>query len=952
MSAGRNLVKSAVLFITLIVTASMAASASDWEINPLGNPDTYDTISPYGGTTQYVEITNKETGDPITKEYLESREGRTNWKYYSNGTYQTGTLMDEGNLTHLKDGLWYVRQEVGNYSGQFLFEAERGNPYDQEANITKDITVSNVSVDIVTDHSADYFPGRQDARIEVNVTNSTTGNLYSNADVEVRMTHPRSFDDGGQSFPDNPDNGLYRLYSMNIPDVVEQQYAMHVIVNVAGETSVNTEFINTMDYLNTSADKVMATSGCDSESMPASCEPGAELDIGLNVTAAYADNVTLNVMKDNVEGGLVVEDSIMLSKNQSSGLWEGEVTYPEIDTSNFEDHLALQFVSRNNYSQYTEYYNISKASFELAQDMQSQAYQGSEYDIRFNITTPYTDEPYNASKFSSANLVFQYPNGSTYRTLTKENLSYSDDSGWATGSIVVEQGTPNGTYTLNSDVTNFYGNTKSFAYNFEVLETSRIFDAEDRIEMDIWKQGNYTQNFTLHNELSNSITVDTELEGGIQDIVEVNSGQAISIGPDNSTNVTVNFTIDDVQDYSGNIVLQDTSSEYSETVEVELNGPPCGMRNGTICVDQEEDINITRLAPGTSDRTINLYYTGDQEDVEVEIMKNGAVASYMSISNTSFNLTDSMEITINYTVEQPMNETGNIFINSTRNLEIPTKLVGDFEDPEVDMNIVRNSVDLGVIQALETGLQAQVQNNGSTAINYIEIDGPSTGLFGGINVTNYNPIDPASAGPVTLNISRNNYGTMDEEVTLTAYRQDPSETEEELTGSSDSIQVVAKFMPETEVAVENITSWAQELNGQATDASLIGDIQSARDNATLLEDELSKGNDQKAFTIYQSTLGNLAFIEMEIESNENTGGGPSNPDDQDTTDEQDGESPDDPNTGGPSDPGSNPNTEGSGAGILPIIIVVFILLLAGFIFYTSYIPEPGDPLYEYLGEDQ
>ena len=943
MSAGRNLVKSAVLLITLLATLSLAASASDWEISPLGTPDSYDTISPYGGTTQFVEITNKETGDPITESYLESREGRTKWEYYSNGTYETGTLMDEGNLTHWSDGIWYAREEVGNLSGQFLFEAERGNPYDQEANITKDITVSNVSVDIVTDHSQPYFTGRQDARIEVNVTNATSGDVYQNADVRVRMTRPETFDDGGQSFPDEPDNGLYRLYSMNIPNDIEKRYAMHVIVDEAGETSVNTEFISTMDYLNGSVETAEATSGCNSQSMPTSCEPGAELDIGFNITAASADNVTLNVMKDNVEGGLVKEDSMMLTENSSTGLWEGEVTYPDIDTSNFEDHLALQFISRNNYSQHTEYYNISKASFEVAPDMQSQAYQGSEYDVRFNITTPYTNDPYNGSKFSSADLEFQYPNGSTYRTLSKDNISYDEDSGWATSDIVVEQGTPNGTYTLNGEVTNFYGTTKSFTHNFEVLETSRIFSAEDQVERDIWKQGNYSQNFTVHNELSNSITIEPVLDGGIEDFTEVNGGDNIELGPENSTNVTVNFTVDEVQDYSGSIELQDTSSDYSETVEVELNGPPCGMRNGTICVDQEEDINITRIGPGMSNRTLDLYYMGDQDEVEVEITKTGGVASYMSISNTSFNLTDSREITINYTVEQPMNETGTIFINSTRNLEIPTKLVGDFENPEVDMNIVSNSVDLGVIQALETGFQEQVQNNGTTAINYIESDD--------INVTNYNPIDPASAGPVTLNISRNSYGTMEEEITLTAYRQDPAETEEELPGSSDSIQVVARFMPETEEAVNNITSWTQELSGRATDASLIGDIQSARNNATLVEDELSKGNDQKAYDIYQATLTNLESIESQIESNEDTGGSDGT-DDQDSTDQQDGESPDDPNTGGPSDPGSNPDTEGSGAGILPIIIVVFILLVAGFIFYTSYIPEPGDPLYEYLGEDQ
>ncbi|WEL19434.1 hypothetical protein [Candidatus Nanohalococcus occultus] len=43
--------------------------------------------------------------------------------------------------------------------------------------------------------------------------------------------------------------------------------------------------------------------------------------------------------------------------------------------------------------------------------------------------------------------------------------------------------------------------------------------------------------------------------------------------------------------------------------------------------------------------------------------------------------------------------------------------------------------------------------------------------------------------------------------------------------------------------------------------------------------------------------------------------------------------------------------ESSGSGILILIaVVVFILLLAGFVLYTSYIPEKGDPLYSVLGE--
>jgi hypothetical protein len=52
------------------------------------------------------------------------------------------------------------------------------------------------------------------------------------------------------------------------------------------------------------------------------------------------------------------------------------------------------------------------------------------------------------------------------------------------------------------------------------------------------------------------------------------------------------------------------------------------------------------------------------------------------------------------------------------------------------------------------------------------------------------------------------------------------------------------------------------------------------------------------------------------------------------------------------DPGTGGSGETSGGGF-PVLLIaglIFLLIAVGFVFYTSYIPEKGDPLYDVLGE--
>ncbi|WEL23522.1 hypothetical protein [Candidatus Nanohalovita haloferacivicina] len=930
MSAGRNLVKSLILVSTLLITTSLAASAPAWEVTPMNAPDSYSTISPAGATTQYVEIRHRDTGDPITKDYLERYEGRAEWFYLENGT-----LRNSGDLKYLNGAVWYVHKTVGDKDGKFRFEAQRGSPIDEEANSTKQITISNVKITILTDMSQAYFPGREDARIEVNVTNSTSGDFLTTTDLDVEITNTTYFNT--QAFPDDSTNQKYRLYSLIIPEAVQQEYSLRVKATANGETATTTQMISTRDYLNTSVSTVEAQTGCNQQSMPTKCEEGAELDLGLNVTSAHANNVSMAVMRKSVEGNnLETISSSYINKSEETGLYEGNLTFPDLDTSSYSEEIYIKFTAKNNYSTSTRFYNITKARFALTTDMIDTAYQGSEYQLKFGINKRYTGTPVENEDFASADITVDYPNGSEYKTFSKSDLSYDNETGWATGSMVIPQGTPNGTYTIAGVFSNQYGETVTVSPVFDLKETTQIFNTTDELNVSIVNRKNYSENFTITNQLSNSITINATAMSEISGITTINDGNNIEIAPNNETNVTVNFDVDEVEDYEGEILLEDMNSEFSRTIDVNLNSPDCQITNNSLCADRES-INVTLLGPREVTESFEIYNIGPESSVQTEIYTTGQISDYVTTSVMGVDLADSHSIDVNYSLQTPVNVSGEIVVNSSgQRLSIPTRLAGDFAEPEVDLEIMNDSMDIGVIQSSSSQFQLIAKNNGSTNINYIQSE---TGMF---EVSEWSTVSVDAQEPFTTQVTRDSYGTVEREVTYVAYQNDPENSSE--TGSTDTVQITARFMPETQAASENITSWVTRLQGQAFSTGVINQLETARQNATKMEDSLSKGDDIQAYNTYQSTINNLESLETQINNN--------NQQQDDEEDNQEGDN----NNGGSDDPGTDtPPTDteqkSGGMGILPIILVVLILVVGGFIFYTSYIPEPGDPLYEYLGEE-
>lgn len=943
MPAARDLFKSVALTTILLLTLSIAASAADWKITPLQEPYSYQNVSPEDTTIQFVNITHRDTGQIITKQYLQNHEGRAEWFY-------TGSFVDKnGSLNYMGKGAWYTKTSIGKASGSFRFEAQRGDPIDQETNVTRAITASNISLKILTDMSQPYLPGKDDAKIEVNVTNTSSGEFLPNAQLEAVITNATYA--SVQSFPNDPSNQKYELYSLKIPDGIGKKYALHVkAVNGSNKATVST-FIQTMDYLNTSLADVSAGNKCrftaDSGLPAASCEPGAEMKFEVNVVDAQATNSTLIVRKKKQGGGLQKIDEIDLTKNPETGFYEGNMTVPDIDTGTFESTIYLKFLSENSYSQDVEYYNFSKASFNLSGNMADTLYQGEKYEVNFTALTPYSNRPYNESRIQSTAVDIIYPNGTLYKTVGSQNLSYNNDTGVVNGSFLIPASKTAGTYTLQARATNIYGTTKTYSHKFDLRQSSRIFNATDSIGIDLFDQGVYTKNFTIENRLESSIKVVPNITEGIQGQISVNSGKNITLGPKESKNVSITFEVYRVEDYSVNLMLKDSATTYNTTVDIELNAPDCGLRNNSLCISREA-VNITMSGAGTVTKTITVFNMAPGQR-EVSIAVNGNISDSITVSNSSFKFYNTKEVKLNYTLNRPINLTGKILFNSTHDIRLPTSLKGVFSRPELDISSEDTEINLGIIQGQETSFEARVYNNGTLTARHFQL-----GYTGDrdIEITGFDKIQSGAYGNVSLNVSTTNYkDLLNVNMPLTAYSKDPQSVDKNLEGDSIGYSLTVKFMPTATKAKNKILSRIQTLRDKAVKSSTLTALGVARNNATVVEDALSKGNEEKAYRVYQATLQRLSSLADQIDENKSSGGNNNNnPGSSNATDADEGQQPGNQSDASPSD--QNKDTGKGSISIIPIVLVLLILLVGGFIFYTSYVPEPGDPLYEYLGEEQ
>jgi len=130
---------------------------------------------------------------------------------------------------------------------------------------------------------------------------------------------------------------------------------------------------------------------------------------------------------------------------------------------------------------------------------------------------------------------------------------------------------------------------------------------------------------------------------------------------------------------------------------------------------------------------------------------------------------------------------------------------------------------------------------------------------------------------------------------------------------------------------DELSTQVNELRSEVDDSDLNNELTEVSGMVDQINAKWDSGEYQEAKDMFESAEATLDSVEQQADEEPSPGQGQ----DQDTNGETGGES-----------------ESSGGAPILPILAVMFIMLLmSGFVFYESYIPEEGDPLYGVLGPE-
>jgi hypothetical protein len=440
--------------------------------------------------------------------------------------------------------------------------------------------------------------------------------------------------------------------------------------------------------------------------------------------------------------------------------------------------------------------------------------------------------------------------------------------------------------------------------------TGSIFNINDSLSFNVDKIDSVNRSFNVSSKQERPMEIGYDLDDNLSDVFRGFDNDTLVAEENLMKNVTINLT--NYSDINGQLNVTANVTDKIKMVDVEITTLDCDLLENHICVGSSA-IQFDRT-DDTITKTLEVNNLENKEN-KFSFSVYGNISDHIQI-NDSFSVNNSRDIPVIYEPVGPGNHTGNLTINSS-GTSINISLEGESNASERD-------IDLGITPEVatpllvedknwtDTSINLTVENTGTVNLEKINVTSPSKDL----NIEDFN-LDKDEIRDVKIPVSQ-----QDGDFTLIF----------NVTGRNTTF--------ESEVEPETIENVNQE----------IGDLQDrinnlrTRTNSSEIQTQLSQIETGKLSTIetewtdnqnyreaeqtYEDVLAELDNIEEEINSNET------------------------PNE----DPGSDPEPEppgnsGGGGGLIMIILIVMLLLgVGGFVFYESYIPEEGDPLYGVMGE--
>jgi hypothetical protein len=447
------------------------------------------------------------------------------------------------------------------------------------------------------------------------------------------------------------------------------------------------------------------------------------------------------------------------------------------------------------------------------------------------------------------------------------------------------------------------------------------FSSNSSISLSPGRAGTHSKNVTLENFLDEENRIEVNVSESLENITGY--PETSFIGPSVTEEVRFDFNLTPIEEHTGHIIFMENETGMTDRTEVDINTPSCAVRTEKICVDQgsiyvssEERQNITRTLD------IESIWKED-ENVNVDARVDGTISDYIELNTTSMNFEDSGTVELTFRPTERGNYSGALNLEADgETAEIDLELEANVMELDRGLSVKPGEVDLGAVPSgSDQTFTVEIENTGSLEITELNVTSDQLSLSSDIS-------DSLEAGE-TLNFSITAESMESEKGTVNINGQT---SEGSVTGSTD---ISSSFIKPVSDMKQEINSKISDLRSQATSSEIQTQLTNLGSKTSSIDTQWQKGNYEQAESIYDSTMTSLNSVETQISSNSGTGtdtgetGGTDNQNQQQQPEQ---------------------NSGGGGGAIIIVAVLLLLILGAGFVLYTSYYPEEGDPLYDVLGD--
>lgn len=899
--------------LLFLATTAQAITFEYYNIEILDSPQSYDYVSPNSTSHQLVNLTYD--GEPVTPENLDADNGVFFYNY-------PAASSENKTMEYIKNGIWAAELDTNTSDEDINYTLKNATEESQQiwAENSQLLTASQMDLEKVTTIN-DPVKADKEITFRANLTNVTDDSQISDANVEIRFVNG-TYSTEVVNIGYNDEDNLYRT-SLDIPDHTDQTFIGQLTADKGDQSTSYSFRINTKKAIDGFVDYVRSSDqGCMTGDLTSDCEGGANVETGFNVTDDTAQNVELSVIKQRNDGTEEVHEEISLSRDDSiasdqPGYYTGSFEFPYINRTQYRNQVKLMYNASSDNRRHIVNRTIDYRSFRSNIDLEKgYAYQSGEMKIPLTLERYFSLNTVPEEDIRTLEVNITDSNGDQFTTYSFSNVTLDTDEQY-TETVDIPGDAPIGDYQIDMFIEDIYHANNTLVREFSVRENEQTFELSDNtLEPEFQRTGQFETTMNITDISGTGLNIVTEVSDDLEDIVELPS--SFEMDQDEERQLTLEWNISQVQSHTGEIQFTDEDSNYNRTIDVETQSPNCYFQDGNLCSLSDQDINYLMEERTTDETRIEIMNIGEEgSEREVSLSISGNISDYAGVQE-EYEFGDTQTIPINFTPEERGVFTGTLTIDSLDStLEYNIELDSDVPSGAANADITDN-INLGsLVEGESAEAEIEIENIGEVDITNITL---SSSTYSIESDTQGMEISPGSTSTVQIDFEDVESDSGELEVTLEALKQ-----------STETVSVSADVYSDYGTRIDDLFSDIQNLRDETGSQEALSTLDDAETQLDSAEISWESGDYQEAVDSYEEADQIYSEAQRTVES--------------ESSDPQDpGTSP------GGSDPGTQQPEDSGGLPIIPIIFITVLLIGGGFVFYESYIPEEGDPLYDVLGQ--